>query len=150
MALVVKNLATNAGDIRDTSSIPGSGRSPGGGHGNPLQYSCLENPVDRGTWWAIVHWVTKSQTWMKWRSTIGILKISTATRNFPSGSSDKEPACQSMRHKRHKFNPWVGKIPWRRAWATHSNILAWRIPHTEEPGRPQSIGSQESVTIEAM
>jgi len=53
MVKVVKNLPANAGDIRDLGSIPGSGRSPGGGHGNPLQYPCLENPVDRGTWCAI-------------------------------------------------------------------------------------------------
>ena len=59
---VVKNLPANAGDARDTSLIPGSGRSPGGGHGNPLQYSRLENPMDRGAWWATVHGVTKSQT----------------------------------------------------------------------------------------
>ena len=62
VVLVVKNPPANAGDIRDTGSIPGSGRSPGGGHGNPLQYSCLENPMNRGAWWATVHRVTKSQT----------------------------------------------------------------------------------------
>ena len=56
-ALVVMNLLANAEGIRDTGSIiPGSGRSPGGGHGNPLQYSCLENPMDRGSWLAIVPW----------------------------------------------------------------------------------------------
>ena len=54
---VVKNLSTYAGDIRDVGSIPASGRSTGRGHGNPLQYSCLENPMDRGTWWATVHGV---------------------------------------------------------------------------------------------
>ena len=58
--LVVKNPAANAGDVRDTPSIPGSGRSPGEGNGNPLQYSCLENPTDRGAWGAIVHGVAKS------------------------------------------------------------------------------------------
>ena len=58
-ALVVKNLAGNAGDTRDEASIPGLGRSPGGGHGNPLQYSCLENSMDRGAWQAIVHGVAK-------------------------------------------------------------------------------------------
>ena len=63
--LVVKNPPTNAGDIRDVGSIPGSGRSPGGGHGNPLQYSCLEDPMDRGTWWATVHRVAKSQKGLK-------------------------------------------------------------------------------------
>ena len=55
MVLLVKNLPANAGDIRDAGSMPGSGRSPGVGNGNPLQYSCLENPVDRGAWRAIVH-----------------------------------------------------------------------------------------------
>ena len=65
MALVVKNLLANAGDIRDPGSIPGLGKSPGGGHENPLQHSCLENPMDRGTWWAIVPRVTKSQTRLK-------------------------------------------------------------------------------------
>ena len=59
---MVKSLPASAGDIRETGSIPGSGRSPGGGHSNPLQYSCLENPVDRGAWWAAVHSVAKSQT----------------------------------------------------------------------------------------
>jgi len=62
MVLVIKNPPANAGDIRDKGSIPGSGRSPGGEHGNPLQYSCLENPIDSGAWWAIVHRVTKSWT----------------------------------------------------------------------------------------
>ena len=62
MALVVKNAAANAGGVRDLGSIPGSGRLLGGGHGNPLQYSCLENPMDRGDWRAAVHGVSKSQT----------------------------------------------------------------------------------------
>ena len=65
MALVVKNLPVNAGDIRDSGLIPESGRSPGGEHGNPLQYSYLENAMDRGAWWAIVHGVAKSQTPLK-------------------------------------------------------------------------------------
>ena len=54
----VKASACNAGDL---GLIPGSGRSPGEGNGNPLQYSCLENPMDGGAWWATVHWVAKSQ-----------------------------------------------------------------------------------------
>ena len=61
-ALVVKNPPVSARNIRDPSSIPGSGRSLGGGHGNPLQYSCLENPVDGRAWWATVHGITKSRT----------------------------------------------------------------------------------------
>ena len=62
VVLVVKNPPANAGDARDRGSIPGSGRSPGGGHGNPLQYSCLENPIDRGAWWATVQRVAQSWT----------------------------------------------------------------------------------------
>ena len=62
MAVVVKNLPANAGDIRDVGLIPGSGRSPGGGHGNPVQYCGLENPMDRGIWQATIHRVTKNQT----------------------------------------------------------------------------------------
>ena len=54
MALVVKNLPANTGDVRDMGLIPGLGRSPGGGNGNPFQYSCLEEPMDRGAWWATV------------------------------------------------------------------------------------------------
>ena len=62
VAIVVKNMPANAGDIKDMDSFPGLGRSPGGGRGNPLQYSCLENPMDRGAWRATVHGVTKSRT----------------------------------------------------------------------------------------
>ena len=62
---VVKNLPANAGDVRDMGSIPGSERSTGGKNGNPLQYSCLENPMDRIAW-ATVHKVSKSWTWQKW------------------------------------------------------------------------------------
>ena len=65
---VVKNLPANAQDKDLTSGL---GRSPGGGNGNPLQYSCLENPMDRGHWWAVVHGVTESQT-----------QVSTHTHNY--------------------------------------------------------------------
>ena len=69
VVLVVKNLSVNAGDVRDAGSIPGSGRSPRGGNGNPFQYSCLENPMDIGAWWAILLRVTQSQTQLMWFST---------------------------------------------------------------------------------
>ena len=62
---MVKNPPANSGDVRDTGLIPGSGRCPGEENGNPLQYSCLDNPLDRGPWWAIVHGVKKSQTQLK-------------------------------------------------------------------------------------
>jgi len=63
MAQVVKTLPANPGDTRDAGLIPGWGRSLGVGNGNPLQYSCLENPTDRGAWWATIHRVAKSWTW---------------------------------------------------------------------------------------
>ena len=69
MALVVKNLSASAEDTRDVDSITRSGRCPEGGHGNPLKYFCLENPMDRGAWQATVHSITKSQTQLKQLST---------------------------------------------------------------------------------
>ena len=65
VALVLKNTPASARDIRDEGSVPRSGRLPGGGHGNPLQYSCLENSMDRGAWWASVHRVAKNPTRLK-------------------------------------------------------------------------------------
>ena len=65
VALVVKNLPAKAGNVRDMGSVPGLGRSSRVGNGNPLQYSCLENPMDRGALWATVHGVTKSGTRVK-------------------------------------------------------------------------------------
>ena len=69
MAWVVKTLLANGGDMRDAGSIPRSEKFTGWGHGNPLQYSCWENPMDRGTWWAAAHRVAKSWTWLKQLST---------------------------------------------------------------------------------
>ena len=62
---MVKDLPASAGDARDAGLIPGSGRSPGEGHSNPLQYSCLENPMGKGARWAMVHGVAKSRTRLK-------------------------------------------------------------------------------------
>ena len=98
----VKASACNAGD---SGSIPELGRSPGEGNGNPLQYSCLENPLDGGAWWATVHRVTKSWT-----------RLSDFTFTFHFHALEKE-------------------------MATHSSVLAWRIPGTGEPGGLPSMGS---------
>jgi len=69
VVLLVKNVPAKVGDVRGVGGIPGSGRSPEGGHGNPLQYSCLNNPMDRGAWWATVHKITKHWTQLKRLST---------------------------------------------------------------------------------
>ena len=92
----------NAGD---PGLIPGSGRSPGEGNGNPLQYSCLENPMDGGAWWAAVHGVAKSQT-----------RLNDFTFTFHFHALEKE-------------------------MATHSSVLAWRIPGTGKSGGLLSMGS---------
>ena len=113
MALVVKNPAANAGDIRDVGSIPGLGRFPGGGHSNQHQYSCLENPVHRGAWQAIVHRFTKSWTQLKWLSTHPI-------RSLPW-------MVQWQRIHLPMQETWVWslgwKIPWRRKWQLTSVLL---------------------------
>ena len=105
---VGKESANNAGD---PGSIPGSGRSPGKGNGNPLHYSCLENPMDRGAWQAIVHGVARVghdlatkplPPFSYWASQVALLV--------------KNPPATADRHKRLRFDPWVGKIPWRRTW----------------------------------
>ena len=82
VVLEVKNLPANAGDIRDTVSILGSGRSPGVGHGNPLQYSFLENSMDRGDQWATVHRVAQSKIQLKQLSTY-MCMISGISQGFP-------------------------------------------------------------------
>ena len=73
VVLVVKNPPANAGDVRGMGSILGLGGSPGGGHGNSLQYSCLENPMDRGAWWATVHRVTVGHDWRDLACTSGYM-----------------------------------------------------------------------------
>ena len=83
VALVVKNLPAHAGGARDKSSIPGSGRSSRVGNGNALQYSCLENPMDKGSWWAIVNGVTKSRTWM-------------STQHAPAAAAESLQSCPTL------------------------------------------------------
>ena len=96
VVLVVKNPPTNAGDVRDASSIPGSGRAPGGGHSNPLQYSCLENPMDQGVWWATVHRVTKSWTQLKRLSAQALHKKMNNLRK--DGQARKDKVSPFLRH----------------------------------------------------
>ena len=106
-----KASACNEGDPR---SIPGLGRSPGEGNGSPLQYSCLENPVDRGAWWTTVHGVEKSWTRLSdfSFSLSFFLQIYLHTE-LPRWLCGKESTCQC---RRPRFNPWVRKNLWRRKW----------------------------------
>ena len=140
----------------------------GEGNGTPLQYSCLENPMDGGAWWAAVHGVAKSRTQLSdftftfhfhalekemathssvlaWRipgsgepgglpsmgshrvghdwSDLAAAAAAYTYEGFPGGASGKEPICQCRKHKRLGFDPWVRKIPWRRAWQPASVFL---------------------------
>ena len=101
-------------------SIPGSGRSPRGGHGNPLQYSFLENPMEEPGW---LQSVGLQRIWHNWSDLT---------------CSGKEPTCQCRRHERLKFDPWV-EDPLEKEMATHSGILDWEVPWTEEPSGLKSI-----------
>ena len=95
VALEVKNPPANAGDKRDVGSIPGLGRSPNEGNGNPLLYFCLENPRDRAVWWAAVQRVAKSSTRLKQLSTCSIRNLSASTRNrgvLTTGPPGKSPS----------------------------------------------------------
>ena len=108
---MIKNPPANAGGIRDTGSIPGSGRSPRGGHGNPLQCSCLENPTDRGAWWATVHGAAQSQTRLKQFSTALLLlrkyiyiSSSAKINGLPSRGIYSSQVCiQNRGHCFHSF-----------------------------------------------
>ena len=102
-----KESACNAGAAGDVGSIPGSGRSPGGGQGNPLQYSCLENPMDRGAWRATVHGVMKSWTRLKQLSMhaherdVWVSLVAQGVKHLPA--SQEMWGC--------RVSPWVGTIP---------------------------------------
>ena len=102
----------------------------------PILVSCLENPIDRGAWWAILHGVVKSDTTEQVTDThITENNLKNIYICFPSGASGKEPTCQCRRHKRSGFDPWVGKIPWRKAWQPTPVFLPGE---SEEAGRLQS------------
>ena len=121
--------ACNAGEL---SSVPKLGRSPGGVNGNPLQYSCLENPMDRGAWQATVHGITKSWT------RLSDFHFTFIQRGFPSGTNGKEPACNAEVRDTGSI-PGLGRSP---GGGHISSILGQRIPWTEKPGRLWSIASQ--------
>ena len=119
MALVVKNLPANAGHIREAASIPGSGRFPGGGHGNPLQYSSLENLMDRGAWQATVHRVAKSQTRLKRPS------HNMHTNERASLAAQMVKNLPAMQKTQSQSLGW--EDPQEKGMATHSRAVVHRI-----------------------
>ena len=156
MVLVVKNLSANAGDIRDIGLIPGSGRSHGGGHRNPLQYSCLENPMDRGARRTTVHGVTKSWTRLKRQH---LVKVELKRVIQASNPKDRQMGSLWWKRRNTGLEVWL--------WSSHRsegslilymrfsgllqeqhletlrNINYWASP----PPRPTLAGSPTSVNI---
>ena len=128
-ALVVKNPPANAGNTRDTGLIPGWGRSPGGGHGNPLQYSCLENPMDRGAWLATVHGVTKSQTRLKQLSTHTSVYQLKGESNRQLKYTYKDKGFRQMNSPFH----WEGLLS-SQASGRHRCFLCLRLNGSGSPG----------------
>ena len=126
------------------------GRFPGEGNGNPLQDSCLENPMEGRAWWATVHGVSKNQTWLKWLGAHTHIYIHYIyyNENFPGGSDGKASVYNAGD---------LGSIPGsgrslEKEMATHSSILAWRIPWKEEPGglpstRLQRVGHDWATSL---
>ena len=136
VALVVKNPPANTGDVRDKGSILGSGKSPGGGNGNPLQYSCLENPTDRAASWATVHRVAKSQTWLK--------RLSTCEWWESEGSW--VPRCSEVLQamvrfsqqtwKQQSFYLWLRVPPWHSVLSFSSHACSASVSICSTPGQP--------------
>ena len=106
VVVVVKNPPASVGDTRDEGSIPGPGRPPGGGHGHPLQSSCLENPMDRGVWWATVQGVRNSWTRLKWLSTHSGLTVLWQFQMNSKGTRASAPfSCWFLDHSKRAVIP---------------------------------------------
>ena len=142
---MVKNLPANAGDARDEGLIPGSGKSPGGGHGSPRQYSCLNNSMDWGAWQAIVHGATKGQHgWACTRDAMMLVQIIKVLDFLSSGWGGKEnsemklwylSACVCMRrtiqHKHQLLCPRKKDTPWTSQQKLYcNNAVIWNCKET--------------------
>ena len=121
VVLVVKNLPANAGDLREAGLIPGSGRSPGGRHNNPLQCSCLENPTDRGAWRATVHRLAKSWTRLK---RLGVCMYVLFVNRFVqlNQTSAKDFPWRFIHEQRNKFSNWIGIVYRLINWYIHVSV----------------------------
>ena len=130
----------NAGNVRNMGSIPGSGRSPEEGNGSPLQYSCLENPTDRGAWWATVHGVAKSWTQLK-RLSMHIAHTQSVLLIPSSGLQWASLMAQMVKNPPAMQETWVpslsGKFFWRRKWQPTLVLL---------PGKSQGWRSLEGYS----
>ena len=145
LSLDGKESACNARDRR--SLIPGWGRSPGKGNGYPLEYSCLENPMDREAWLAIVYGISKSWALLRDVYFSCPLELGEGHRGWSIACKEWQTKMGSM--SRSPTGPCLASLGWKgplgKEMATHSSILAWKIPWTEEPGGLH-MGCKESDT----
>ena len=160
VALVIKNQPADAGDVKDMASIPGSGRFPGGGHGNPLQHSSLKNPMDRRAWWVTVHNVAKSRTQLKQRNIhkhiINILyeepeiKLPTSNGSSKKQESSRKTSISALLTMQKPLTVWItincGKFwtrweyqtTWPASWETYMQGRKQQL----EPDMEQQTGSK--------
>ena len=136
---MVENPSANAGDAREAGSILESGRSPDGGHGNPLQCPCLEKPMDRGAWTVTIRRVTQSQTRLKQLSTARPWNWQNFTPHRTSLVAQTVKHLPALRETEVRSLGWEDAL--EKAMATHFSTLAWKMPWMEEPGCLQSMGS---------
>ena len=145
---MVRNPSASAGDIRKVGLIPGSRRSPGVGNGNPLQYSCLENPKDRGAWWVTFRVVSKIQTWLQWRSRQAGSRLTSPSFKFRS--SKERPfflfsVCGSNTSPRAVVSlTWVLSHFWNSWYAMEVTLVRQKWHYPTCPGR-FSLGNQSTV-----
>ena len=126
---------------------------PWEGNGNPFQYSCLENSMDRGAWWATIHGVVKSWTWLSDFHTLIVIIlhymiILLSNYNLTYSHNQASLVAQTVKHlpamQETRVQSLVREDPLEKEMATHSSILAWQTPWTEEPDGLQSMGSQRA------
>ena len=120
-------------ELRDMGSIPGSGRSPGGGHGNSLQYSCLQNPMDRGSWRAMVHNVAKSWTWLKQ------LQFSSVAQSCPTLCDPMNRSTPGLPVHHHLPEFTRTRIHWVSDAIQPSHPLSSPFPPAPNPSQHQSL-----------
>ena len=161
---MVKNLPANTKDVGDMGSLPGLGRSSGGGCGNLLHYSCLENPVDRGAWQATIHRIAQNQIWLKQHCKHNEYLAVFKTRNGEGNGTPLQYSCLENPMDRGAWKAAVHGVAegWTRLsdftftfhfhalekeMATHSSVLAWRVPGMGEPGGLPSMGSHSQTRL---
>ena len=150
--LVVRNPPANAGDVRDAGVIPGLGKTPGEESGNPLQYPCLDNSMDRGAWWAMLHRVAKSWAWLKRFSMHACMHYQRAVSSFFPYILDTVWRLSKFSPficlgRTHKIIGWMGKPLPNEDWVQGKEVVVARTSWLEVPGS-QELGETSHHLME--